>query len=304
MMKPLAAVTEYYYWSERLVTKLWEDNASGQPDKLSVSASLLNLGVQKQQSDPLNTRAARAASTEELLTDQIVRDLDYEGPVSYLAGRSLVVLSILESSDGDYPGAVTIFSDMRSPEGKKVAVCLFGSARNVCDWNPEPPEWRKFGWTSSTSEGVRTLLQAAANAENSRNPEAYWRETAERQGANLYEICWNAQNICANQGMAPGSPYHEAPWRRGYTIGQYEDVEWLARIYFSYDESHTEPRRKLDTPFDVIHVGAALWVRSSSPDVWTPYTAENIAKLNAAKPPIRHAQTTTRRRRLPGRHRP
>jgi hypothetical protein len=113
-VKPLTNVREYHYWSERLVTKLWEDNVSELPGKLSAGASIFNLSVQKQQSDPLNTKAARAASIQELLADQIVMDLDYEGPVSYLASRSRLLLSSLQDSFGDNNGAVTLYSDLRS----------------------------------------------------------------------------------------------------------------------------------------------------------------------------------------------
>ncbi len=224
-------------------------------------------------------------------------DLDYEGPVSYLVSRSRLVLSSLQDSFGDNNGAVTLYSDLRSPQGKRVALCLFGSGRNICDCSPEPPEWRKYGWTSSSNEGVELLLQAGVHAEDSNNPEAFWRETAERKGADLHEICWNAQNICSRQGMSRGQP-NNFPWHRGYTIGQYEDVEWLARIYFTYDEAIEGQRNRLATHFNVIHVGAAIWVRSGSPEAWTPYTAENIAKLDAAQHPVRQQPVATRRRRI------
>ncbi len=234
-MKPLTAVREYHYWSERLVTKLWEDNAYERPGKLSINVGLSNLGVQIQQQDPLNTKAVRAASTEALLVDHIVTDLDYIGPLSYLAGQSQVVLSSLQHPDGEDTGAVTLFSDLRSPEGKRVAVCLFGSAHNVCGCDPEPPAWRRFGWTSSSGEGVDLLLQTGPNAENSKNPDNFWQETAKKVGVDLYDICWDAQNICANQGTDRGH-INDVSWQRGYTIGHYEGAEWLARIYYTYSE--------------------------------------------------------------------
>ena len=158
-MKPLAAVREYHYWSERLVTKIWQDNVAKMPDKIgfTVGQSLgLNVGFQTlPQPDP-ETKAARASVIADLLADQVVRDLDYEGPLVYLAGRSdLVLSSLMDSREGVGSGAVSLFADLKSTEGKRVAACLFGSAKNVCDWDPEPPLWRRFGWTSSSNKGVR-----------------------------------------------------------------------------------------------------------------------------------------------------
>ena len=96
--------------------------------------------------------------------------------------------------------------------------------------------------------------------------------------ANVREICWNAVNICDGQGQ-----YYDVdfpPWHRGFTIGHFRDVEWLAQIYFTDDRSNDD--RALDK-FNVVHVGAALWVRTRDPSAWVPYTAKNVAKLDAAR---------------------
>jgi hypothetical protein len=289
-MKPLTAVREYQYWSERLVTKLWQDNITRLPDKMNVSiglsAGLSSIGFQAQRQDPPDTRAARAIATEDLLADYLVTDLDYPGPITYLAGRSQLVLSSLQNTNGTDTGAVTLFADLKSPEGRRVALCLFGSANNVCSRDPELPSWRRFGWTSSTDYGVKLLLQAGANAEMSESPEAYWHQAAESLNADSREICWHAANICSGQGMTGARDYNR-PWRRGYTIGHYSDVEWLAQIYFTNDGSpdNEGSRSWRPEPFHVIHVGAAFWVRSASPRAWIPYTAKNVPKLDAAQHP-------------------
>jgi hypothetical protein len=59
LMKPLTAVREYHYWSERLVAKLWQDNVAKLPDKINLSFGLSNLGIQTQPREPPQTRAAR-----------------------------------------------------------------------------------------------------------------------------------------------------------------------------------------------------------------------------------------------------
>ncbi len=278
-MKPLTSVREYHYWSERLIAKLWQDNVSHLPNTVNVSAGISNFTIQAQSQDAPDTKAARAAAIEDLLADQIVTDFDYDGPLTYLGGRSQIVLSSLQRPQGDETGAVTLFADLQSQDGKRVAVCLFGSARNVCDWQPPLSSWQCRGWVSSTIKGVELLLLAGANAENSDDPKGFWREAAKREGASTREICWNAQNICANQGME--SEYHDLPWRRGYTIGHYNDAEWLAQIYFE----HSDPANPYDS-FDTVYVGAALWVRSASPRAWVPYTPKNIPAIEAAQHPV------------------
>ena len=300
-MKPLAAICEYHYWSERLVTKIWQDNVARIPDKISFSVGQsvgLSAGFQTlPQQDP-GTRASRAAVIADLLADQVVTDLDYEGPVVYLAGRSdLVLSSLMDAHEGVGSGAVTLFADLKSTEGKRVGVCLFGSAKNVCDCDPEPPVWRRFGWTSSTNEGVKLLLLAGPNAESADDPATFWREGADRMRADAREICWNAANICDGQGDYYGQPV--PPWHRGFTIGHFRDVEWLAQIYFSDDQSGDNRERDW---FDMIHVGAAFWVRSPGPSTWVPYTAKNVAKLDAARSTRLERPLAYLRYRLRGKH--
>jgi hypothetical protein len=279
-MKPPASIREYHYWSERLVTKLWQDNISRLPDTIQLSAGISNFSIQSQGQPSPQTRAARAHVIESLLADHTVRDLDYTGPVRWLAGRSPLVLSSLRRTDSSDTGAVTLFADLVTSQGKRIAVCLFGSAHNVCGRDPELPSWRCFGWTSSSSEGVELLLHAAANAENSSDPELFWRQTAMREKADLHEISWNAQNICSGQGMYHGGDFRS--WHRGYTIGHYTEVEWLAQIFFTDSAPGTDDDHLPLDPYDVVYVGSALWVRSSGPRTWIPYTATNVPRLDAA----------------------
>lgn len=280
-MKPIAAVRDYHYWSERLVTKLWQDNVTKLPDKINVSFGNPSyfFGVESQSQDTPDTRAARASAVEELLSDQIVADLDYAGPTIYLAGQSQVVLSSLRNPSGTDSGAVMLFGRLTSTEGATVSLCLFGSAKNVCDYEPEVPLWRKFGWTSSTNEGVRVLLSAAPNAESEDDPAAHWLASAEQHEAGVGEICKNAENICVGQGQ-----YHAADvtsWHRGFTLGHYLNAEWLARIYFTHRRSGKQLPNAEES--DVIHVGSALWLRTPNPRAWVPYTVKSIPRLDAAR---------------------
>ena len=69
-MRPLAAVREYHYWSDRLVEMLWNDNVERMPYKIDVGANLSGFGVQGRQPESLQTKAARAQAVEELLADR------------------------------------------------------------------------------------------------------------------------------------------------------------------------------------------------------------------------------------------
>ena len=256
-MKPLASVRECHYWSERLVTELWQDNVERIPDKVSLNAGFSNFGLQVNQQDSPQTGAARARAVEELLAGHIIEDLDYRGPIKYVSGRSQMLLSSLRNPDTTETAAVTLFARLQSERGMRIGPCLFGSADNVCGCEPAVPKWRRFWWTSSSNKGVELLLKCAVNGDDSLIPQNYWNETARETQTSEGEVCWNALNICYGQGQYHGTDIR--PWRRGYTIGHYKDVEWLAEIYFSHDDPEDFP---LEEPFDAIYVGAALWVRS------------------------------------------
>lgn len=150
------------------------------------------------------------------------------------------------------------------------------------DCEPTVPAWRQFGWTSSSNNGVELLLNAAANAESSKDPEAFWRQATDDARTHVAEVCWNALNFCNGQGS-----YHAdgcRPWRRGFTIGHYQDVEWLAQIYFTHTDILNIPGIGISETFDAVCVGAAFWARSGNARAWIPYDMENVQKLDAAEP--------------------
>jgi hypothetical protein len=187
-LKPLTSVRKYHYWSERLVAQLLQDNITSLPNKINITLGSAHMGIEVQSPDSPDTRAARATAVEQLLTDHIVTDFDYNGPLDYLAGRSSMILSSLRNPEATDSGAVTLFADLHTPEGKRVALCLFGSATNVCGCDPDPPLWRRFGWTSSTNNGVRLLLRAGAHAEESYAPSKFWHSIAAKEEADNEDI--------------------------------------------------------------------------------------------------------------------
>jgi hypothetical protein len=297
-MKPLTTIREYHYWSERLVTKLWHDNVERIPGKISMSAGFSGFGLQINQQNPLQTKAARAHDAEEILAAHIVTDFDYRGPIKYLSGRSQMLLSSLRNPNTAETGAVTLFSKLQSEEGRRIGLCLFGSADNVCGCEPAVPKWRRFGWTSSSNQGVKLLLKCAATGEDSEAPWDYWNESARETQTPHWEICFNALNICYGQGMYHGADAR--PWQRGYTMGHYTDVEWLAEIYFSCDDD--PDGFPIEETFDTVYVGAALWVRSGTPRAWIPYNMKTIPKLDASEHPPLARPLARLRSRFRGQH--
>lgn len=276
---------------------LWNDNVGRMPYKIDVGANLSGFGVQGRQPETLQTKAARAQAVEELLADLTVKDFDYHGPVDYFSGRSQILLSSLRYPNTSDTGAVTLFAKIRGDSGRRIALCLFGSASNVCNCQSAVPQWRKFGWTSSTNEGVELLLKCAPKAEQSEDSKRFWDDVAFEIGASEEDICWNALNVCYGQGAYHGNDCR--PWHRGYTIGHYKDAEWLARIYFAHEDPSLFDD---DEHFDVVYVGAAFWVRSGSPQSWVPYNTRTIPKLDASERPALVRPFVQLRSKLSGQH--
>lgn len=293
-MKPLSTVLEYHYWSDRMTDQIINNNVTEAPIRTEAGVTLFGLGLKRTEQPAPSTRAAKAVAIESLLSDLVVRDIDYNGPLDYLTRRSQLILSPLMTTSGDYSGAVNMFTELKSQSGKRVGICLFGSVTNVCELDLEVPAWRHYGWTSSTNDGVELLLDAGANGETAKNPESIWKPTGKPTSFS-YEVCANALNISVGQGE-----FHDdtpKPWHRGYTIGHFDNVEWLARIYHSYADI-----RIPGETFDLVHVGAVLWVRSGGASVWRPYTPDHIPELEADEFPrvVRPAARAWFRRR--GRH--
>ena len=195
-----------------------------------------------------------------------------------LTGTTRLVLSSLRTAQREDTGAVSLFADVTTAEGARVAICLFGSATNVCDFVPEVPAWRKFGWTSSRIEGVTELLMSAARAEDAADHDRAWWPSGRPTPQAARELCVYAANICEGQGA-----FFErglVPWRRGYTLGQFESSEWLAQIYYgAYGNVRTA-----ESLFDAVLVGAPYWVRGPVSS-WVAYDKTAIPDLEASRYP-------------------
>lgn len=250
--------------------------------------------------------ASRARVIENLLTDHTGSDLGIIAPANkdgfkkqFITGRSPVLLSDLRGSNGNATGAVNLVIDEKSPDGKRIAVCLFGSAKNVCNMEPDIPAWRRFGHYSSSDIGIPELIRAATLAEDADSPDELWRFKSDPDGRLRRFISFHAANISFGQGAFYDDSPH--PWHRGYTHGHFDDSEWLAAIYLSETDVYVRGSYR-DTVhhFDIVHVGAALWVRSGTPVAYTP---DRIPELDARCLPraLRPAARTWYRRR--GRHR-
>lgn len=237
-MPPVSSVREYYYWSDRIVEQLMSDNqeSSGHEIELTLPTPVLEISAHRQPAPP--TRAARAKQLETLLSDHVVTDPGYDGPLDFFAATSRVVISPLAES-GVMTGALSLFAEVGG-----VACCLYGSASNAIGADLGVPAWRAGGWTVSHVNGMAALLTTGhGDAEG---------------GFTAREICENAVDL--SSGRPRSGPL---PWSLGTTWGHYEDAEWLARIHYSAPDVRS---------YRQVHVGTALWVRSAAATAWVPRT--------------------------------
>ena len=284
MRRSDSTTVEYRYWSERMCTALANDNDAGgvrvTGGSLNVGLGPVNGAVTLQQPSDAASRAARARELERRLRKdvrQVENLVPGQGPKA-LTGTSRLVLSSLRSSDGRATGAVILFADIATRTSGRIALCLFGGASNVCDFTPSVPAWRRFGWTSSHIEGVTQLLLSGAHAENASDVQRAWRPGGRPGRDTVRRVCHHAVNICEGQGEFFGRG--TLPWRRGYTLGHYEQAEWLARIYYGASDTILAAA----TGFDAIYVGAAFWVRAPL-DSWMVYDQGTIPALEASRYP-------------------
>jgi hypothetical protein len=90
-------------------------------------------------------------------------------------------------------------------------------------------------------------------------------------------MCQIAATICRCQG---DFDYNEnlPPWRRGYTLGDFDKAEWLAQIYFVADNVRTPVQT-----FDRVFLGAPLWVRTPPDATVTWYDQLERVKCYSAE---------------------
>lgn len=270
-MKPVAQVRSYHYWSARLTEKVLEDNVERLPRETEFQIGSSSVGAFKSKNPGYaTTRAGKALIIEELLSDHIVEDFDYRGPIDYLRAVTPLVIGSLRAGDGptlpndgsgNDSGAVYLFTESITQDGQRVAVCLFGSAKNILDHEPNVPLWRQYGWTCSHYAGLKILLHCAPSSESYRDPRFTWREVAKKEAYTPHiddEVCDAAIRVCHGQGDFFNGDKKLPPWRRGYTLGDFTSAEWLAQIYFSTDNRIWIPPKN----FDRVLVGSALWVRT------------------------------------------
>lgn len=284
MNRPTAALTEYRYWSERMCAAFLSDTDShglhvtGGSLGMPLGPLAANVSLQKPTDTTSRALAARKIQNRLKRITRDVEDLAFGDTPLTLRGSSRLVLSSLRKSSGDDTGAVALFGEIHTRRKARIAVCLFGSATNVCDFAPTVPQWREFGWTSSHIEGVTNILMTAASAESAADPDKAWWPDGEPDEETIRRLCSYAVNLCEGQGefFSRGT----LPWRRGYTLGHFENAEWLARVYYGTRDSLSAAV----TGFDAIYVGSAFWVRSPATS-WVTYDKNRIPDLEASRYP-------------------
>lgn len=146
---------DYYYWSERIASETLNGIEPGPAwlHRLVPSLSVPPFGVALQQgSESAPTFGYRARRIRKALRSRIIRRPTASDPEGkfWLAGVSPVLVSsvrdkTLMNADS---GAVNLFTVIKCDAYLgNIAVCLFGSRKNVCGQLPEVPEMRQRGWT-------------------------------------------------------------------------------------------------------------------------------------------------------------
>jgi hypothetical protein len=288
MPKPLARNVEYVYFSDRLVAAVeaqadrprggkWGARVSAQPFGVGVTASY-------DQGDPRSTPQVGPRSDEvtQLLTDLTVEGFDPNGLADFVHGHTrmwwggwFVKMKAMGADYPEYvdaaPGGFGRHQDTRvayfgseytMSTGERVLACLFGSRKNLVGYFGDSEESRLYGWTASTYAGVELLLTLAL-PEVPGDPSIQDSEEAAFARLNRQrsdDILTSAAGIVTSQGMLDDRDIGvDSTQFRGFTIGE-GHLEWLARAYMWGRDIEV-----LGGGFyDVVWVGAPLWVRSSS----------------------------------------
>ncbi|MFG1996080.1 hypothetical protein ACGFJ7_39505 [Actinoplanes sp. NPDC048988] len=242
-----ADVARYFYWSQRRIDRIAEDNRitvqrTGSTKMKSPAGPFLP-GVEVDRPRPAMSRPEIADRIERHLAGVTVRDFVTPPPVRFAAG--LGTLSFAEFVNfGKRENIVSIFTDSTASDGTHVAVGMFGSKDNLADIIAGA-QTTDTGWSSSAANHIFGFISS------------FGRTVA--SGSDREEIAREAINLLTHQGGGIGEGE-----KRGFTYGHIgEHGEWLMEAYLDVEIDYP--------PYDRIVVGAPLWVRTASPQALVLY---------------------------------
>jgi hypothetical protein len=251
-MGELGTVRRYSYWSERRVRSIADDNNIDLSRRWRFGLTtppLLHWLPQATLTEDARTvqRHEIAVRVERAIGQLAVEDFITPPPADFVKGCSDVTFAAYTRWDRGHRKVrrkgVIIHTRVKSSDGCRVEVCLFGSIENCA------------GYLSSSKAEAPTWSSSST---------------------------WCIEDFIANRGTKPAPVYDDPESIAVETLrvfnnegmtGQYvfqrvTSAEWFAEVYHDVelDKSrwNLRPGEDLPEPVDRIVIGAPLWVRSNS----------------------------------------
>ncbi|UXY37825.1 DUF7019 family protein [Streptomyces albidocamelliae] len=259
MVSSGSEVGRYVYWSDRAIQRVAEENGIELAGRRTWTVGVSVPGLQSsfgQQTRVTRNRLEEARRVKRHIGTAAVEDLDTEPPASYITGVGKVEFA--EFAAWHAQGGVVMHVQLRSANGRRVDLCLFGSKDNLRGFGPS--DGFDNGWTSSAAPAIEELLRSRGTQNTSQ-----WDDEQARSV--------EALKIALDQGFSSISGEHVGrPETRGFTIGHAGDCEFFAEIYTDVVLDPTRWRLEGESAgAERIMVGRPMWIRTQSPDAVVRY---------------------------------
>lgn len=252
-MGELGGVRRYHYWSDRSIQQIAIDNDIALSGRFRWGLKFpsfpfwAQLEIGQEAADLRRNEIAQRIETA--IGAEAVEDFITPSPVVFAKGTGHMEFARTTVRYAANEGVV-LHTTVRASTGSFVQVCLFGSLDNMPHYI-RATHPNNAGWTSSAWYAIEELLASRGTQNTSQ-----WDDDE--------SIAVEAMQIALHQGETGHTRNHRGkPWTRGFTIGNADEVEWLAVIY--KDVELTKGRWHWDDDdkeVDRILVGAPLWVRT------------------------------------------
>ncbi|NGN62563.1 hypothetical protein G5C51_01410 [Streptomyces sp. A7024] len=255
--------TKYYYWSNGRAQE-FADNNSIEPERGDVRVSggvdlkLANMQFDPRKRTSLN-RAALAARIEKELGDEAETSFERPSPVGWAKGMGRVNFAhIVGTRTTDK--MVLMHAQPLDPEGRRVDLCMFGSAEHLRPFKLTDPY--ADGHVSSDAMVIEHLLRGLGAPVDVTTGEE-----------DLEYVGWAAVWLALNQGFrGPHHEYVDRPWLRDFALGHSEACEWMTEV--NWDITRTAGRWGAAPQVGDWHrviIGSPLWVRTANPESLVRY---------------------------------
>lgn len=259
MPKPLDHSSPYIYWSESQVRAILDQNPY-RNRKLEFDAGInmgVRAGLKSQTSDPPDESsplAVRQSQVEKLVDQIAVAGGDPNGRAHY-AYRTHErptdgYWGFVAQPHGERSNSAMFGIEFEEDDGTRVMVALFGPFRNLRDRRSDSDfdKGAIYGWSSSSEIGQRFLLTIGGFDPIDLHCDLDEKRSAARAALTILK----GQGIIEEEGKS-------SAYRLESGLLARSAVSWCAHIYFWLENfEHRDGR------YDLVGVGAPLWVRQES----------------------------------------